>query len=126
MNQVILIGNLTRDPDQRVAKNGAAVTSFTLAVQRQFVDRDGVRKADFIPVVCWRGVADVAGKYLRKGSKVAVRGPVQVRQYEDNNGARRYITEVIADELTLLDGVGSGQAEFGIPAGDDGDEQLPF
>ena len=103
MNKAILIGNITRDPEVRMTNNGVSVCSFTVAVQRRFTNQQGERQADFIPVVCWRGLAENCGKYLRKGSKVGVCGTIQVRNYEANDGTRRYVTEIIADEVEFLD-----------------------
>ena len=77
MNKAALIGNITRDPDQRVTGSGVAVCTFTVAVQRRFANAAGERQADFIPVVCWRGLAENCGKYLRKGSKVGVIGSIR-------------------------------------------------
>jgi single-strand DNA-binding protein len=76
------------------------VTTFTVAVQRRF--SQGEQKADFLPIVTWRGLADNCAKYLQKGSKVGVVGQIQTRQYDDKNGVRRYVTEIIADEVEFL------------------------
>ena len=102
MNKSILIGNLVRDPEQRTTGSGISVTSFTVAVQRRFKSQDGQQQADFIPVICWRGLAENVAKYCSKGSKVGVVGTVQTRNYEDKNGEKRYVTEVIADEVEFL------------------------
>ncbi|MDL2225776.1 single-stranded DNA-binding protein [Eubacteriales bacterium OttesenSCG-928-M02] len=109
MNKAILIGNITRDPDLRMTGNGISVCSFTVAVQRRYTNQQGERQADFIPVVCWRGLAENCGKYLRKGSKVGVLGAIQVRNYEANDGTRRYVTEIVADEVEFLDRAGDRQ-----------------
>ena len=101
MNKAILVGNLTRDPEQRTTQSGISVTSFTVAVQRRF-KQDGQQQADFIPVVCWRGLAENVAKYCVKGSKVGVVGTIQTRNYDDANGVRRYVTEIIADEVEFV------------------------
>lgn len=103
MNKCILIGNLTKDPELRhTASNGTAVCSFTIAVTRRFDNQKGEREADFIPVVVWRGQAENCAKYLRKGSQVAVSGSIQTRSYEAQDKTRRYITEVVADEVQFI------------------------
>ena len=102
MNKVILIGRLTKDPEMRQISTGAATTSFTIAVDRPFTSRDGERTADFIPIVTWNKTAENCGKYLTKGSKVGVSGRLQTRSYNANDGSKRYVTEVIADEVEFL------------------------
>ena len=103
MNKCFLIGNLTRDPELRTTSgSGLSVCSFTIAVTRRFANQNGEREADFIPVVTWRATADNCAKYLRKGSQVAVVGSIQTRSYEGNDGQKRYVTEVQADEVQFL------------------------
>jgi len=102
MNKAFLVGNLTKDPDVRTTGSGVSVTTFTVAVQRRFKSQDGQQATDFIPVVTWRGLADNCGKYLTKGSKVGVVGQIQTRNYDDANGVRRYVTEIVADEVEFL------------------------
>ncbi|MCK4496416.1 MAG: single-stranded DNA-binding protein, partial [Candidatus Aminicenantes bacterium] len=94
MNRIILIGNLTRDPELRYTPEGTSVASFTVAVNRSFVNREGEREADFIPVVVWQKRAETCTEYLMKGSQVAVDGRLQVRNYEDKDGIRRRVAEV--------------------------------
>ncbi|MPU17311.1 single-stranded DNA-binding protein, partial [Acinetobacter baumannii] len=96
LNRVILIGRLTKDPELRYTSGGVATTSFTLAVDRQF-QTNGQKEADFIPVVTWRQTAEACANYLHKGRLTAVEGRIQVRNYENNEGRRIYVTEVIAD-----------------------------
>ena len=103
MNRVILIGRLTRDPDMRYLPNGTAVTSFTLAVDRPFTNGNGEREADFINIVTWRQLAEVCANYLRKGRLCAVEGRIQVRHYDNNEGRRVYVTEVVADNVRFLE-----------------------
>lgn len=101
LNRIILIGRLTRDPELRYTPAGVAVTQFTLAVDRNFTGQNGEREADFIPVVAWRQLAETCANYLRKGRLTAVEGRIQVRNYENNEGKRVYVTEVIADNVRL-------------------------
>ena len=103
LNRVILIGRLSRDPDMRYLPNGTAVTSFTLAVDRPFTNSSGEKEADFIPIVTWRQLAEVCANYLRKGSLCAVEGRIQVRHYDNNEGRRVYVTEVVADNVRFLE-----------------------
>lgn len=137
LNRVILIGRLTRDPELRYTPSGVAVTQFTVAVDRPFTPQGGEREADFIPVVTWRQLAETCANYVRKGRLVAVEGRVQVRNYENNEGKRVYVTEVIADNVRFLEsGRDSGQAgsrqQQDDPFTDDGkpidlsDDDLPF
>lgn len=114
MNKAIITGNLTKDPEQRTTQSGISVTSFTVAVQRRF-KQDGQQQADFIPVVCWRGLAENVAKYCTKGSKVGVVGTIQTRSYDDANGARRYMTEIIADEVEFLSSKRDGQQSGSVP-----------
>ena len=115
LNRVILIGRLTRDPELRYTPAGVAVTQFTLAVDRPFSGGEGrEREADFIPVVTWRQLAETCANYLRKGRLTAVEGRIQVRNYENNEGKRVYVTEVIADNVRFLESNrDSGQREEG-------------
>ena len=102
LNQVVLIGNLTRDPELRYTPDGTPVTSFTIAVNRPFVNRQGEREADFVPIVVWRKRAETCSEYLMKGSQVAVEGRLQVRNYEDKDGIRKWVTEVVARRVDFL------------------------
>ena len=102
MNKVILIGRLTRDPELRTIASGNATTSFTIAVNRNFTNQNGEREADFINCVAWRKQAENIAKYCTKGSQVAVEGRIQTRSYDAQDGTKRYVTEVIADNVTFL------------------------
>ncbi len=102
LNQVVLIGNLTRDPELRYTPDGTPVTSFTIAVNRPFVNRQGEREADFVPIVVWRKRAETCSEYLMKGSQVAVEGRLQVRNYEDKDGIRKWVTEIVARRVDFL------------------------
>ncbi|MEF9863955.1 MAG: single-stranded DNA-binding protein [Christensenellaceae bacterium] len=102
MNKAILVGNLTKDPEQRTTQSGISVTSFTVAVQRRFKSQDGQQQADFINCVAWRGTADFVAKYFVKGSKIGLTGTIQTRTYDDANGVRRYVTEVVAEDVEFV------------------------
>lgn len=102
LNRVILIGNLTQDPELRYTPNGVPVVSFTLAVNRPRLNQNGERETDFVPIVAWRKQAERCSEYLSKGSQVAVDGRIQVRSYEDRNGIRRKATEVVAWRVEFL------------------------
>lgn len=137
MNRVILIGRLTRDPELRYTPGGVATTTFTLAVDRPFTSQSGEREADFIPVVTWRQLAETCANYLRKGRLAAVEGRIQIRNYENNEGKRVYVTEVIADNVRFLESANQGGGSRSSsnnqdPFTDDGkpidinDSDLPF
>lgn len=100
LNRVVLIGRLTKDPDLRYTPAGHAVCRFTLAVDRAFSQED---EADFIPIVAWRKTAEACANYLRKGRLTAVDGRIQVRSYENEEGRRIYVTEVVADNVRFLE-----------------------
>lgn len=102
MNKCFLIGNLTKDPELKTTTTGTSVCNFTLAVTRRFSNQQGEREADFLPIVVWRAQAENCAKYLRKGSQIAVVGTIQTRSYETQDGSRRYVTEIIGDEVKFL------------------------
>ena len=102
MNKVVLIGNLTKDPDVRTTSGGASVTTLSIAVNRRFKDKSGERVTDYFRVVAWNKLADICGKYLVKGSKVSVSGELQTKDYEAKDGTKRYVTEILADEVEFL------------------------
>lgn len=102
MNKVFLIGNLTADPEMRTTNSGISCCQFRMAVQRRFKNAAGAREADFIPVIAWRQLADLCHQYLSKGRKCAVTGSIQTRTYDAQDGSKRYVTEVIADEIEFL------------------------
>ena len=107
MNKVFLIGRLTRDPELRYTGSNTAVASFSLAVNRNFTNANGEREADFINIVVWRKQAENVKNYLSQGSQVAIDGRIQTRSYDDQNGQRRYVTEVVADNVEFLGSKGS-------------------
>ncbi len=102
MNKVILVGNLTRDPELSETPSGIAVCRFSIAVSRDYSNAEGNREADFFNITVWRGRAEVCGKYLKKGNKVAVVGRLQTRSYDDKDGVKRYVTDIVADEVEFL------------------------
>lgn len=132
MNKAILVGHLARDPEVRYTQSGKAVCSFTIAVNRR--GANGENTADFIPVVVWDKLAEICGNNLTKGRKILVEGRIQVRNYEGKDGVKRYVTEVIAQNIEFMDakkteGQASSQAASG--AGSFGgevfpDEEIPF
>lgn len=102
MNKIILIGNLTKDPELTTTNSGVSISRFTLAVQRKFQNADGEKEVDFINVVVWRTQAENCHKYLKKGSKCAVVGRLQITSYETSDGSKRYATDVVAEEIEFL------------------------
>ncbi|MGB9886069.1 MAG: single-stranded DNA-binding protein [Moorellales bacterium] len=114
VNRVILIGRLTRDPEMRYTPQGVAVTSFDLAVDRPFVNREGERGTDFIRIVTWRKLAEICANNLSKGRLVAVDGRLRTRSYEGRDGVRRRAAEVVADSVQFLDRPRSGGALEGL------------
>ncbi|WP_159723125.1 single-stranded DNA-binding protein [Enterococcus sp. CSURQ0835] len=103
INNVVLVGRLTKDPDLRYTSNGTAVATFTLAVNRNFTNQSGNREADFINCVIWRKSAETLANYARKGTLLGVTGRIQTRNYENQQGQRVYVTEVVADNFQLLE-----------------------
>ena len=139
MNKAILIGNLANDPESRTTQSGIAQCTFRLAVQRRFANQQGVREADFLTIVCWRQTAELCSRYLAKGRKVAVEGSIQTRSYDAQDGSKRYVTEIVADNVEFLGprddaqrSVPAAPAKPAKPAGgkDDftevDDDELPF
>ncbi len=143
MNKVILMGRLTRDPEVRYTQtSNALVASFSLAVNRRFVRQGEERQADFINIVAWNKTGEFVSKYFKKGQQVAVVGRLQTRNYDDANGQKHYITEVVAEEAYFAEGkrdsmaegmdssfgaestmpAGNNSSEFAVSSGDD----LPF
>ena len=102
MNLVVLIGNLANDPEMRMSQSGKPLTNFRLAVQRTKPNAQGVREADFFPVLTFGKTAEFADKYLRKGAKVCVEGRIQTRSYDAQDGSKRWVTEVLADHVESL------------------------
>ena len=103
INRVVLTGRLTKDPELRYTQSGTAVASFTVAVDRQYRNQAGEREADFINCVIWRKSAENFVNFTHKGSKVGIDGRLQTRNYENQQGQRVYVTEVVVDTFSLLD-----------------------
>ena len=137
MNKVILMGRLTRDPEVRYTQSNTAVASFSIAVNRRFVRQGEERKADFINIVAWNQTAEFVSKYFKKGQQVGIVGRIQTRNYDDADGKKVYVTEVVAEEVYFADSRRDGDAaamfsdnaadavddsEFQVTSGDD----LPF
>lgn len=110
MNKVLLIGRLTKNPELRYTSSNIACSTFTLAVNRDFTNQNGEREADFINIQTWKKLAENCSKYLTKGSQCAIEGRIQTRSYDDQNGQKRYVTEVVAENVQFLDGEKDGQA----------------
>ena len=102
MNKAILIGRLTADPELQTTGSGVDVCRFSLAINRPFKTQSGETQADFLNIVVWRAAAQNCYKYLKKGSQCAVVGSIQTRSYEDNNGVKRYVTEIVAENVEFL------------------------
>lgn len=112
MNKVFLIGNLTRDPELTETSGGVSVCHFAIAVNRSYTSSDGERQTDFFNVTAWRGLAENVARYTKKGTKVAVSGSVQIRNYEDNNGNKRTAVDVIAQDVEFLSQRSAGGDDF--------------
>lgn len=102
LNKVVLIGNLTADPELKQTQSGISVVSFTIAINRR-VSKDAEQKTDFINIVAWRKTAEIVGQYFKKGKPILVCGSIQSRSYTDNHGNKRYVTEVVADEVGFVE-----------------------
>ncbi len=139
MNKVILIGNLTRDPELRTTGGGTNVCTFSIAVNRRFANQSGERVTDFFDIVAWRQLGELCSKYLAKGRKVCITGQLQNRSYEAKDGTKRNVTEIIADDVEFLtprqdggSGTGAQPAHTGAPSGiadsfvEVEDDELPF
>jgi len=140
-NKWIGVGNLTKDPDIRYTPQGAAVTTFSIACNERFKDRDGNKKekTEYINIVAWRQLAEICGKYLHKGKQVYIEGKIQTSSYDDRDGNKRYITEIVADQMEMLGGRDDRQQAQGASGGQQGqggggcqepvfnpDDEIPF
>lgn len=110
MNKCIFIGNLTRDPESGSTNSGISYCRFSIAVNRTYSNANGEREADFINIVTWRGLADNCARYLQKGSKVCVCGQLQTRTFDGQDGNKRYVTEIVAEDVEFI---GSRQSTGG-------------
>ncbi|MCP4569595.1 MAG: single-stranded DNA-binding protein [FCB group bacterium] len=137
VNKAILIGNLGADPELRYTPAGAAVASFNIATTEKWKNKEGQpqEKTEWHRIVLWSRSAEIAKEYLRKGSPVYIEGRIQNRSYEDKDGIKRYVTEIIGQRMQLLGGRGGGSSDAGGPSGpppppqgDTGgdDDDLPF
>lgn len=130
LNSVVLMGRLTAAPELKTTPNGVSVTSFRVAVDRNFVRNGEERQADFIDVVAWRQTAEFICRYFRKGSMIAVQGSIQTRNYEDRNGNKRTAVEIVADNVSFCgEKTGNGDqqhAALQTPYVDTDNDQLPF
>ena len=139
VNKVILIGNLGADPELKYTPSGVPVVNFSLATSESWTDKSGERqeRTEWHRIVLWRKLAEIAGQYLRKGSKLYVEGKLQTRSWDDQSGQKRYTTEVVVNDMQMLDGRGesTGGGGEGVPptppeppVGNDmgGDDDLPF
>jgi len=134
MNKAILIGNLTKDPELKTLNTGVSVCTFSVAINRKYVGADGNRPVDFFTINAWRQLGENCAKFLKKGSKVAISGEIQTRSYDATDGSKRYVTEIIADEVEFLNRVGDapvggmsnagGNPEEGMQPVED--DSLPF
>ena len=133
MNKAVIVGRLTKSPELRYTQTNIASVAFTIAVNRNYKNANGEYDADFIPVVAWRGLAETLSKHLKKGARVAISGRIQTRSYDGNDGQKRYVTEVIADDATIIDwgsdtGTPDGETTTTAPAGFTpvDDDDVPF
>lgn len=136
MNSIVLMGRLVKDPEVRYTSTGKVVCQFTLAVDRPFTNQNGQKEADFIPVVVWGKIAEIAGNSLSKGHRALVEGRLQIRNYTAKDGSKRYVSEVIAGHFEFVEKradvapqqpapqQGGGMESFGseVPF----DEEIPF
>ncbi len=132
LNRIVLIGRLTKDPELRYTPNGVAVATFTLAVDRTRKNAKGERETDFISIVTWNKLAENCANYLNKGKLAAVDGELHIRSFDGQDGQKRWVTEVVADNVRFLspkDGSGSSSFSSSNPLGNEisfSDEDIPF
>ncbi|BAU26290.1 single-strand binding protein [Aneurinibacillus soli] len=113
LNRAILLGRLTKDPELRYTQNGTAVATFSLAVDRRTTNQQGERETDFLNIVVWSKLAELCAQYLKKGRQAAVEGRIQTRNYENKEGRRVYVTEIVAENVQFIGGQGQGQGGSG-------------
>ena len=124
MNKVILIGRLSQDPEMRTTPNGVATTTFSVAVSRNYTNQAGERETDFFRCVAWRKQAENIAKYCQKGTQVAVEGRLQNRSYDAQDGTKRYVTEVIADNVSFLGSRGDANSSSSAPQNMENDVEI--
>lgn len=118
VNKVILVGNLGKDPEVRTLENGVKVCSFPLATSESYKDKNTgqtITRTEWHNIVMWRGLADVAERFLEKGKQIYVEGKIQTRSYQDKEGNQRYMTEIVANEMTMLGGKSDGNSDTSRP-----------
>jgi single-strand DNA-binding protein len=127
LNKVMLIGNVTRDPEVRTTPNGQNVATIGVATNRRWNDQSGQKKeeVEFHNVVVWRKLADIVGQYVKKGSKIYVEGRIKTRSWDDQSGQKRYRTEIIADNIIMLDRAGQPSSGPAAPASDEATQPEP-
>lgn len=125
MNTVVLVGRLTKDPELRRTNNDIAVVQFTIAVNRTFQNKAGEREADFINCVAWRAQAENLAKFMRKGSQIGIEGRIQTRNYDDQNGVRKYVTEIVCDNIHFLEPKSSSRGDSYNGFGDTSSYDVP-
>ena len=103
LNTIVVIGRLTHDPELRYTQNGTAVSNFSVAVERPQYNKEKEKEVDFIPVVVWSGLAEVVAEHLQKGRLVAIQGRLQIRSYENNDGQKVRVAEIVAEDVRFLD-----------------------
>jgi len=135
LNRVVLIGRLVRDPELRYSPSGVAVSNFTLAVDRKFKNSEGQKEADFIPCVAFKQLGELAANWLAKGKQCSVDGRIQVRNYNDKDGQKRWVTEVICEDIHFLspkdaqqgdNNTTSGNPSYGTEVNLDDGDSIPF
>ena len=127
LNKAMIIGNLTRDPEMRTTPSGQHVTSFSVATNLIWTDASGEKqkKAEFHNIVAWRKLGEICAQYLHKGNKVYIEGRLQTRDWEGQDGVKRYRTEIIADNMIMLDTKGSGTSSSNPPPATTDDYSQP-
>ena len=132
VNKVILVGNVGKDPELRYTSSGTAVTTFSLATSERFKDKSGEQqeKTEWHNIVAWRNLAEICGKYLQKGKQVYIEGKIQTRSYEDRDGNKKYITEIVADQMQMLGGKVESKPQQSNQGGNEPpfnpDDDIPF
>lgn len=118
INKVILVGNLGKDPEVRYLDGGVAVANFPLATSETYKDKSGNRvdQTEWHNIVLWRGLAEISEKYLKKGSQVYIEGKIRTRSWDDKDGVKRYTTEIVADNMTMLGGRQNDSAPVSAPS----------
>lgn len=127
VNKVTLIGNLGKDPELRYTSSGVAVSTFSMATSESWKDPEGntQERTQWHNIVAWRKLAEIVGEYLKKGSKIYLEGRLQYRNYDDKNGVKRYVTEIVMDEMVMLDSRGTSSASAASESGNAPPQEEP-